>query len=104
MNFIPGAIAGLTSAILGYPFDTIKTRMQVNNYGNSKNIFINTVKNEGFISLYRGISAPLITTTFKRSYQYYLFEEMKKRQVKPMESLLLLFLIFTNPELIKNNN
>lgn len=83
MNFIPGAVAGLTSAILGYPFDTIKTRMQVNNYGNSKNIFFNTIKNVGFFSLYRGISAPLITTTLKHSYQYYLFEEMKKRQFNP---------------------
>ena len=31
-KLLPGALQGLSATIVGHPFDTLKTRMQVNNY------------------------------------------------------------------------
>jgi len=86
MEFLPGAFAGLTSVILGYPFDTIKTRMQLNNKGNTSKFVFNLIKNEGSSSLYRGVSVPLITTIIKRSYQYRIFEKLKEQKNSPFLS------------------
>ena len=83
MEFVPGALAGATTALLGYPFDTIKTKMQVINQGNTTNIFFKTIRNNGFLSLYRGVTTPLITNTIKRSYQYYLFEYLNQKKLNP---------------------
>ncbi|KAF7409705.1 hypothetical protein HZH68_004086 [Vespula germanica] len=60
---IGGAVGGFCVAIVGHPFDTIKVRLQMEQKGNKnmyhllRNFFIN----EGPLSLYKGISAPLIT-------------------------------------------
>jgi len=82
MELIPGALSGLTSVLGGYPFDTIKTRSQINN-GSSRNILINMIKNEGTLSIYRGVMSPLLTITIKRSYQYYLFDTLKEYNYNP---------------------
>ena len=86
MDFLPGALAGLSSVILGYPFDTLKTRMQVNNYGSSNSILKDIIKKEGITTLYRGLSLPLITNTTKRSYQYYLFDYLNNKDLNPYVS------------------
>nr|XP_050847488.1 mitochondrial carnitine/acylcarnitine carrier protein-like [Vespula vulgaris] len=60
---IGGAVGGFCVAIVGHPFDTIKVRLQMEQKGNKnmyhllRNFFIK----EGPLSLYKGISAPLIT-------------------------------------------
>ena len=82
MEFFPGAVAGLTTAILGYPFDTIKTRMQISN-GSTTNILFNMIKNNGISSVYRGVTIPLISNVIKRSYQYYIFEDLKQKNINP---------------------
>ncbi|KAL2748266.1 congested-like trachea protein [Vespula maculifrons] len=60
---IGGAVGGFCVAIVGHPFDTIKVRLQMEQKGNKnmyhllRNFFIK----EGPLSLYKGVSAPLIT-------------------------------------------
>ena len=57
-----GAIAGIFGTILGYPFDTVKTRMQTQSqqYQTMKQTFITIYKNEGlFKGFYRGVIPPL---------------------------------------------
>ena len=60
-----GSIAGIVGKIIEYPFDTVKVRLQsqpsVPNllYAGPLDCFRKSIRNDGFASLYRGISAPI---------------------------------------------
>jgi solute carrier family 25 carnitine/acylcarnitine transporter 20/29 len=71
---------GATNALVGHPFDTIKTKMQAehdyilqNNHG-----YIQSVKmvyeRGGLIGFYRGVIPPFIGSTIFRSIQFSAFE------------------------------
>jgi solute carrier family 25 carnitine/acylcarnitine transporter 20/29 len=58
-DFIAGVGAGLVGIFVGYPIDTIKTRMQI---GIEKSVFSalkSSVQRDGFLSLYRGLASPM---------------------------------------------
>ena len=74
---LPGALAGITSVILGYPFDTIKTRVQTRMYKGTFNCLRHTVQKEGMKALYRGAAMPLVALTVKRGILYSLYEKIK---------------------------
>lgn len=61
---IGGAFAGVVGTILGFPLDTIKTRMQFTQEGSmmraSKRIFL---EDGGISGFYRGVASPLIALT-----------------------------------------
>ena len=57
--FFSGFIAGGFQTILGHPFDTIKTRIQLKNK-NALFITKELFKYEGILSLYKGASCPLL--------------------------------------------
>lgn len=61
---VAGIAAGIVGTVLGFPFDTIKTRMQTNK-ANSSIFFIGkTIYNEGsFLGFYRGVASPLLALT-----------------------------------------
>jgi solute carrier family 25 carnitine/acylcarnitine transporter 20/29 len=65
-----GFIAGMTRAFISQPFDTIKTRMQSSNYKNSYLCLKSSIKNDGFLSLYKGIAFPLIGNAFILGIQF----------------------------------
>ena len=63
---IPSFIAGSFQTLIGHPFDTIKTRIQLKN----KNAIFLTkklIKTEGILSLYKGGSFPLLGGCFLNS-------------------------------------
>ena len=55
-----GSIAGVTICLIGHPFDTLKTRMQVQKNGLMET-FKTLIRKEGFFSLYKGLTSPLYT-------------------------------------------
>ena len=63
-DFIPGASIGITKTLIGYPFETLKNRTQLNK---KENIYIK--------DLYKGCSIPLFTSILKRSIQLYVYEK-----------------------------
>ena len=77
---IPGAVNALTGTILGYPFDTIKSKMQKNpiKYTSAYNCFLHTIKTRGIVGLYSGLPAPLTIMMIKRGFQYNLYEKFNK--------------------------
>lgn len=77
-HFIPGASAGFTGVLVGYPLDTIKVRMQTGYYPHMWECINKTYINEGAKAFYRGATVPFISITIKRSYQYYLFNYFQK--------------------------
>ena len=58
-EFIAGNVGGLMGITLVYPLDTAKIRMQVySQYTSTMNVITSMTKQDGFKSLYRGISFP----------------------------------------------
>ena len=67
VNYILGGSAGMAGMFLVYPFDLVKTRMQVSEasmkakeYKTSFHVFYSVIKNEGFLGLSKGMGAALL--------------------------------------------
>lgn len=69
--------ASLISTTVGYPLDSIKTRMQTHPYKNALDCFKTTIATEGINGLFRGIIVPLISTSVSRSVTVSLYTESK---------------------------
>jgi len=64
---ISGIFAGIVGTILGFPFDTVKTKMQTNKnkYNSMRTTFYKVAVEEGLKNgFYRGIGSPLVSLTF----------------------------------------
>lgn len=77
LGFATGVVFGLTSVVVGHPFDTIKTKMQAQQGFENMNMrksFAFVFKQEGLKGLYRGCIPPLMGSGFYRSIQFSAFE------------------------------
>lgn len=73
MGLISGMAFGLTSPLIGHPFDTIKTNMQVKEAYRNKGMVavgLDIVKSGGIRSLFSGLVPPLIASTIFRGVQF----------------------------------
>ncbi|CAF2375617.1 unnamed protein product [Rotaria sp. Silwood2] len=64
LDFGFGFIAGVTGTIAGYPFDTVKVRLQIQSsnhrlYSGSLDCFIKIAKQESILGFYKGMSSPM---------------------------------------------
>ncbi|VDM60445.1 unnamed protein product [Angiostrongylus costaricensis] len=61
-DFIAGWAAGGAGLLVGYPLDTVKTRLQtIVAYKGIVDCFVQTVRQESIYGLYKGVSAPLLS-------------------------------------------
>jgi solute carrier family 25 carnitine/acylcarnitine transporter 20/29 len=60
---ISGAVAGVVGTSLGYPLDSIKTRIQTDprKYSSMTQSLRTIIKEEGILGLYRGLLSPMIS-------------------------------------------
>ena len=90
---IPGAIQGFVRSLISYPFEVIKTQMQINNTK-----MVETVKNiitYDKYKFYRGVSVPLIQIPLERSIQFYIYEKSKNNNNIFMSSFITSFFTTT---------
>jgi solute carrier family 25 carnitine/acylcarnitine transporter 20/29 len=77
-SLICGLLFGATNAIVGHPFDTIKTKMQAQHDFIGKMGYLDSIKmvynKYGPIGFYRGFIPPIIGSTIYRSIQFSAFE------------------------------
>ncbi|KAF7727807.1 hypothetical protein EC973_007038 [Apophysomyces ossiformis] len=61
-DFIAGNIGGMANVIVGQPLDTIKVRLQLDTgrFKGAWDCARQTVQNEGFLALYKGMASPLV--------------------------------------------
>ncbi|CAF0721672.1 unnamed protein product [Rotaria sordida] len=64
LDFGFGFIAGVTGTVAGYPFDTVKVRLQTQTlshrlYSGSLDCFIKIAKQESVLGFYKGMSSPM---------------------------------------------
>jgi solute carrier family 25 carnitine/acylcarnitine transporter 20/29 len=63
---LAGCAAGVLGTIIGYPLDSIKTRMQTakgGRYASIPGTFTTILREEGLVGFYRGVGAPLSALT-----------------------------------------
>ena len=76
-GLISGFLFGSTVTIVGHPFDTIKTIMQVQAEFKTKSIFYTAKKiylRSGILGFYKGSISPLIGSSLYRSCQFAVYE------------------------------
>jgi solute carrier family 25 carnitine/acylcarnitine transporter 20/29 len=64
LDFGFGFVAGVTGTVAGYPFDTVKIRLQTQTlnyrlYSGSLDCFIKIAKQESILGFYKGMSSPM---------------------------------------------
>lgn len=74
VKFVPGAAHALTTVVVGSPFDTVKTRVQVGMHSSPLQCAYSTVQQEGPLALYRGAWMPLVSLMVKRPFEFAAFE------------------------------
>ena len=78
-NFSAGIAQGSILTLLGYPYDTVKTRLQTINSSSKKfGQTFRIYKTEGIRGFYKGVSMPFLNYVSKRPSQYALGEYLKK--------------------------
>ncbi|KYK55595.1 amino acid transporter arg-13 [Drechmeria coniospora] len=76
-----GSVAGVVGKYIEYPFDTVKVRLQSQpdhlplRYKGPLDCFRQSIQTEGFYSLYRGITAPLVGAALETS-SLFVFESL----------------------------
>jgi len=68
-NGVCGMCGGISTSLVGHPFDTMKVRLQtqpVDNpiYSGVVDCFRKTIKNEGILGVYKGVGSPMIGQMF----------------------------------------
>ena len=67
---IGGFSAGVLGTIIGYPLDTIKTRMQTSNQGTMLNVTKEMARVEGWRGFYKGVTLPLLSLTILNTLNF----------------------------------
>lgn len=86
------------SIAIGFPFDTVKTRMQT--YSSFTSVFDCIVKSYnagGWSGFYRGIWAPMVSTAFLRSFNVLVFTSVKPYFYKMMVGSKTMGMAATHP-------
>lgn len=66
-----GLSAGIVGTIIGYPLDVVKTQLQTNrSSAGIVSTAVNIVRQEGMVSLYRGVAPPLLSLSILNTFTF----------------------------------
>jgi solute carrier family 25 carnitine/acylcarnitine transporter 20/29 len=72
-DLFAGSLAGMTSLLVCYPLDIVRTRLQTSDASRFKGVidcFVKTVRGEGFLALYKGMSSPLAAQALQKAVMF----------------------------------
>jgi len=75
---VAASSAAVVGVAAGFPFDSVKTRMQTHHYDSMLQCVKHTYHEEGMRGFFRGIIPPLITVSIIKSVSFSVYEETKK--------------------------
>ncbi|MFH4976703.1 hypothetical protein AB6A40_003412 [Gnathostoma spinigerum] len=75
---ISGAIGGTALWTAVFPFDVVKSRMQITGNGHFGSMLFQIFKNEGVMALYKGLAPTVLRTCLASSSLFVVYEETKK--------------------------
>lgn len=90
-ELLAGSVGGAAQVLVGQPLDTIKTRAQIAPKGmftGPMDILKQTLRNEGFLALYKGMASPLIGIAGVNSLLFAAYG-ISKRIISPFPQLSL---------------
>jgi len=70
-------LASLIAVSTGFPLDSVKTRLQTYKYNGNWHCIVDTYKNEGLLGFFRGLTAPLVSSSLMRSWSMSIFTYSK---------------------------
>jgi solute carrier family 25 carnitine/acylcarnitine transporter 20/29 len=76
-DLIAGSSAGVAGVLSGYPIDTVKVRTQLLG-GQIKATLKKIIHNEGLMSFYRGVMAPLLNAPVISAFNFAAYGAMKR--------------------------
>ncbi len=74
--------SSLISVLVGFPLDSMKTRIQTYHYATYRACISDTITNEGIKGFFRGVWAPLLSTSVSRSVSLSIYISMKPIMTK----------------------
>jgi len=83
-----GSISGIVGKFIEYPFDTVKVRLQSQPdrlpplYTGPLDCFKQALRRDGFIGLYRGISAPLVGAAVETSGLFFSVRDQRSKSLQ----------------------
>jgi solute carrier family 25 carnitine/acylcarnitine transporter 20/29 len=81
-DFTSGVVAGVAQVLVGHPANTIKARLQMQPtppmYEGMVDCLRQTVLQEGYLGLYRGMASPLVGVGFVNAVVFFCNEETKR--------------------------
>ena len=81
-RFIAGSLAGTTATVVTYPFDMVRARMAVSRkqlYKGLVDTFRLIIRNEGVLTLYRGVSPTVIGVVPYAGCSFFIYETLKQK-------------------------
>lgn len=92
-EYVAGLLAGVSSVIIGHPFDTVKVKLQKHNtdthgikYRNGLHCAARIFKYEGVSGLYRGATSSFVGMAFESSLLFGIYSQMKQSLQGKMQS------------------
>ena len=79
---VAGCVAGVLGTLLGYPLDSLKTRMQAGAPGSGDGLVAlarRISREEGFSGFYRGVASPLAALTILNTLNFSSYATMRKK-------------------------
>eukprot|EP00455_Lapot_gusevi_P031054 TRINITY_DN3352_c0_g1_i3.p1 TRINITY_DN3352_c0_g1~~TRINITY_DN3352_c0_g1_i3.p1 ORF type:complete len:387 (+),score=61.16 TRINITY_DN3352_c0_g1_i3:77-1162(+) len=85
-DFVAGTVAGFSINLVGFPFDTVKVRLQTQAITNNSSLVfksgldctLKTLRREGFFALYRGMGGPMVTVPAVNAIVFASYESGKR--------------------------
>ncbi|GAB4822826.1 hypothetical protein N2152v2_009872 [Parachlorella kessleri] len=89
LDYIAGCVAGSANITSGFPFDTVKVRLQASgsHYRGPWDAFITILRAEGVRGLYRGLTPPLIGGAVETGVNYAVYQAMLQSTTHPSVDL-----------------
>ncbi|CAE8587444.1 unnamed protein product [Polarella glacialis] len=88
-KLLPGAAHAVTMVAVGYPFDTVKTRLMLRLSPGMLECARDVIRTNGALGFYRGCAMPLASLVSKRPFEFAVFEWFNARfENKPGVSFL----------------
>uniref|UniRef100_A0A0P4W023 Mitochondrial carrier protein n=1 Tax=Scylla olivacea TaxID=85551 RepID=A0A0P4W023_SCYOL len=88
LEFIAGCLGGCAGVAVGHPFDTVKVRLQTQDFQNPKyrgtwHCITDTIKHESLRGLYKGMSSPMAGVAFVNAIVFGVHGNMVKHIQNP---------------------
>ncbi|KAL9265140.1 Mitochondrial arginine transporter BAC1-like protein [Drosera capensis] len=84
-DYVAGLLAGVSTVVVGHPFDTVKVKLQKHNteahgikYKNGLHCAARILSNEGVRGLYRGATSSFIGVSFESSLLFGMYSQTKQ--------------------------